>query len=60
MPEMDIWTATLICYVESNTRVSAPAARELWCNGWMVEDISRAARVPVDSVRAWLNYRRAD
>ena len=58
MPEIDIWTATLLCYVESQSVISAPAARELWCNGWLVEDIAKAGRVPVEFVREWLNYRR--
>ena len=54
--EIDLWTATLLCYVENNSAISAPAARELWCQGWLVEEIAKAGRVPVESVRAWLNF----
>ena len=56
--EIDIWTAQLLCYVETQTAIAAPAARELWCQGWYVEEIAKAGRVPVESVRAWLNFRQ--
>ena len=55
--EIDLWTATLLCYVETRTVISAPAARALWVSGWLVEEIAKQGRVPVESVRDWLNFR---
>ena len=58
MRDVDIWEATLLCYVESQQPIGAAAARALWCSGWLVEEIAMGGRVPVDTVRAWLNGRK--
>jgi hypothetical protein len=55
--EVDIWTMTLLGYVESRRGVAAPAARALWADGWLVEDIAQAGLVPVETVQDWLNFR---
>ena len=57
--DIDVWEATLLCYVQSQQVIAAPAARTLWCNGWLVEEIAAGGAVPVALVQDWLNFRKS-